>query len=352
MPAPQVHAVVRTFTLALVALALIAPVRLGGRGAAQRGGRHHQRVPRRCSRTSSPTTPTAVARSPSSRTRSRRTARPRARRSAPASTSANAGFTGSDSVHLHGAQRRRRGGHGHRLRHGHGVHGAAGALPAQRRRRGHASRGRPSRSIPLVNDTGTGKTLSSQRRPEARDAHGLRSGICNYKPNDGYTGSDGFVYAITDSTQRTAGERRRPHPRGARRARRTAIDSHRRRRMPVASGGQALVGVCASSACPRASRGEELRALGLPSGSGDRQRPARAVGQRPAVRPRLRRPGRRRQAQLRRRRRAPCSASRATQTFPRPLPPISQGTGGDGHVPILVGSKVFAIYHHCTADVR
>lgn len=32
--------------------------------------------------------------------------------------------------------------------------------------------------------------------------------------------------------------------------------------------------------------------------------------------------------------------------FPRPLAPISQGTGGDGHVPILVGSKVFALFHH------
>ena len=34
------------------------------------------------------------------------------------------------------------------------------------------------------------------------------------------------------------------------------------------------------------------------------------------------------------------------QSFPRPLPPVSQGTGGDGHVPILVGTKVFAFYHH------
>jgi hypothetical protein len=34
--------------------------------------------------------------------------------------------------------------------------------------------------------------------------------------------------------------------------------------------------------------------------------------------------------------------------FPRPLPPISQGTGGDGHVPIVVGSKVFAFFHHAS----
>ena len=31
---------------------------------------------------------------------------------------------------------------------------------------------------------------------------------------------------------------------------------------------------------------------------------------------------------------------------PLPLPPISQGSGGDGHVPILVGTRVFAFFHH------
>ena len=37
----------------------------------------------------------------------------------------------------------------------------------------------------------------------------------------------------------------------------------------------------------------------------------------------------------------------STQTdLPAPLPPINQGTGGDGHVPILVGSKVYAFFHH------
>lgn len=35
-----------------------------------------------------------------------------------------------------------------------------------------------------------------------------------------------------------------------------------------------------------------------------------------------------------------------TVLVPPPLPPISQGTGGDGHVPILVGTKVFAFFHH------
>lgn len=36
----------------------------------------------------------------------------------------------------------------------------------------------------------------------------------------------------------------------------------------------------------------------------------------------------------------------ATSVMARPLPPITQGTGGDGHVPVLVGSKVFAFFHH------
>jgi hypothetical protein len=32
--------------------------------------------------------------------------------------------------------------------------------------------------------------------------------------------------------------------------------------------------------------------------------------------------------------------------LPPPLNPLSQGTGGDGHVPILLGDKVFAFFHH------
>ena len=35
-----------------------------------------------------------------------------------------------------------------------------------------------------------------------------------------------------------------------------------------------------------------------------------------------------------------------TQLIAKPLPAMGQGTGGDGHVPILVGSKVFAFFHH------
>ena len=32
--------------------------------------------------------------------------------------------------------------------------------------------------------------------------------------------------------------------------------------------------------------------------------------------------------------------------LPEPTQPISQGTGGDGHVPILVGNRIFAFFHH------
>ena len=42
----------------------------------------------------------------------------------------------------------------------------------------------------------------------------------------------------------------------------------------------------------------------------------------------------------------PLLGGAVSQTFPRPTPPIGQGTGGDGHVPILVGTKVFAFFHH------
>lgn len=34
------------------------------------------------------------------------------------------------------------------------------------------------------------------------------------------------------------------------------------------------------------------------------------------------------------------------QALPQPTPPITQGTGGDGHVPIIVGNRVFAFFHH------
>jgi PKD repeat protein len=36
----------------------------------------------------------------------------------------------------------------------------------------------------------------------------------------------------------------------------------------------------------------------------------------------------------------------AMQELPAPSAPISQGSGGDGHVPILVGNRVYALFHH------
>ena len=42
-----------------------------------------------------------------------------------------------------------------------------------------------------------------------------------------------------------------------------------------------------------------------------------------------------------------CPAGRVDSDRPAGTPsPVSQGTGGDGHVPILVGSRVFAFFHH------
>ena len=35
-----------------------------------------------------------------------------------------------------------------------------------------------------------------------------------------------------------------------------------------------------------------------------------------------------------------------SSALPRPAQPISQGTGGDGHVPIIVGTRVYAFFHH------
>ena len=80
-----------------------------------------------------------------------------------------------------------------------------------------------------------------------------------------------------------------------------------------------------------------------------RPRPQAVVG---AHRPRLdgrARDDRRSHAARQGRAATRCSARCPTRSRGR-CRPISQGTGGDGHVPILVGSKVFAFFHHPQPD--
>lgn len=171
------------------------------------------------------------------------------------------------------------------------------------------------------------------------------AGACTYTPNAGYTGTDGFTYTVKDATdaERTAAVQVTVVPADA------AFS-------PVAAGspsaGDAVrQGETAEWSAGAGVSGENaaLRALPLP------QLTVQLTGEH-AVEPdsvttangwSAGAPGRAPGAGLTA---APGPAAvlgdASSTALPRPLPPISQGTGGDGHVPILVGSKVFTTFHH------
>jgi hypothetical protein len=193
----------------------------------------------------------------------------------------------------------------------------------------------------LANDSGTGISLASNGNPSHGTVSCGANGDCHYTPNDGYSGSDGFVYTLTDSSQRQASAAAHILVAPADAGYGIGVNGNPD---PVPAGGQASWGAIVSS-MPGGITGDELLALPLPSEtlslggphavsdgslqlapgwSSDTSGGALAVK---ATRNALLGEG-------------------ETRTFPKPLPPISQGTGGDGHVPILVGSKVFAFFHH------
>lgn len=194
---------------------------------------------------------------------------------------------------------------------------------------------------PLANDSGPGIARTSNGNPK----HGsltCTGDTCTYQPEAGYTGSDGFTYQITDAAQRTASAA--VHILVAPAGTAYGLDTTGGPNS-VASGGQASWGLRVLG-LPEGISGEELRALGLPSGSGSPSGPHALAGNAlQFARGFSGQVGGDGKLNFTANDDALLGESRS-QTFPRPLPPISQGTGGDGHVPILVGSKVFAFYHH------
>ena len=193
----------------------------------------------------------------------------------------------------------------------------------------------------LGNDTGTGLTAAKKTDPKHGKVTCASDGTCTYTPDDGYSGSDGFVYTATDSGQRRA---TRPSTSSSRPAGAGYGIAVHGSPDPVGPGGQAQWGIDVSS-MPGGITGDELLALALPATSatlggehaisgGSLQLAAGWSGDTDGG------------ALHAKAGRNALLGEAATRTFPRPLPPISQGTGGDGHVPILVGSKVFAFYHH------
>ena len=200
----------------------------------------------------------------------------------------------------------------------------------------------------LANDTATGKTLASNGNP----THGTVScgggGTCTYKPAAGYTGSDGFVYTMREGAQgrqATAAAHILVGPAGMGYGLSVGGFAINGSNGAITPGGQGAWSLNAH-AFPQGVSGQELSAIGAPAGSASTSGPH-------GVTPGSVKTAKGWSANVGGDGAINYAAGQGAllgdsynQTFPRPLPPINQGTGGDGHVPILVGSKVFAIYHH------
>jgi Bacterial Ig domain/PQQ-like domain len=199
----------------------------------------------------------------------------------------------------------------------------------------------------LANDTGTGITRTANTNPKHGTVNCGANGSCTYTPNAGYSGTDGFVYTMheTGGREASAGVHILVGPPGmgfGLTVGGAAINGSNGAITPGGQGGWSLN----ARAFPQGISGQELSAVAAPSGT------ARTSG------PHGLTPGSLHAAKgwtagvdgngaiNYAAGKGALLGDSYTQTFPKPLPPISQGTGGDGHVPILVGSKVFAFYHH------
>jgi hypothetical protein len=198
----------------------------------------------------------------------------------------------------------------------------------------------------LANDTGDGKTLADNGDPAHGTVTCAEDGTCTYTPTDGYTGSDGFVYTLSGGGRRVSaavhilvapsGTDYRLSVGGA------PLDPSGGAIPPGGKAGWAL-GVLA---IPDGISGQELAAFGAPEGTASLSGPhALSAGTLKTAKGWSAGVGGDGKLSYKAGNGA-LLGSANTQTFPKPLPPISQGTGGDGHVPILVGTKVFAFYHH------
>ena len=194
----------------------------------------------------------------------------------------------------------------------------------------------------LANDTGTAPlTVSASTNGKHGAVSCQPGGDCTYTPEAGYSGTDGFTYKLLDAGSLTATGA--VHvvvaPAGA-----SFGASVGGGPASVTQGKEASWRVAAGA--PAGATGEVLQALAAPGltaelgGAHDLKagsvRTARGwSSDLPGARSVHAKAGA--QALL---------GEAASGVIPKPLPGISQGTGGDGHVPILLGSKVFAFFHH------
>lgn len=259
--------------------------------------------------------------------------------------SANAGFTGSDSFTYTASD-----GNGGTTSATVAVTVSASSTPTTLAARDDEAATLAGRAVTihaLANDSGTGLHVVTTGTPQHGTAICAPDGTCQYTPAAGFTGADGFAYTIADGAAQevSAAVHVLVAPANAGYGLTVGGSPLDPSGGAVPSGGTAWwrIGVVPS---PAGISGEELSALPLPSGTASLSGPHSLIG-----------------SSVTTARGWNASASGAgavqlnatsdallgealSQSFPKPLPPISQGTGGDGHVPILVGSKVFAFYHH------
>ena len=195
----------------------------------------------------------------------------------------------------------------------------------------------------LANDDGEDLELTGT--PEAQ--HGEVScepdGSCRYEPDEGFAGSDGFRYTAADG------------------------DGHSDEadvRIVVAAAGTGYALSLGKPGPPGVMQGQRARwTVGVRPTPADADDEALAALAPPAVTAELTGAQQADAASVRTARgwtadpptdggrvlhaRAGAGAllGAASETFARPLPPINQGLGGDGHVAILMGSKVYAFFH-------
>ncbi len=200
----------------------------------------------------------------------------------------------------------------------------------------------------LDNDSGHGLTLSDSSQPQHGTVDCGEDGKCRYEPDEGFSGSDGFSYTVHDDSGHSA-----------------SADVHLTVAPAGASYGVAVAGKEAPATKASITQGRDAdwnaAVSPVPAGVGEE---ALAALPRPAVTSRLDGPHALKAGSTRTARgwtvdtgatgddsvRASAGPNallgEVSEAIPRPRPSVSQGSGGDGHVPILIGSKVYAFFHH------
>lgn len=189
----------------------------------------------------------------------------------------------------------------------------------------------------LGNDVGGSgaKTVTNATNPSHGTVTCAANGDCTYTPALDFSGGDGFIYTVTDAAAASATATVHVTVAPATASFALTVDGS------TTAGGAAWQVGAVPSNVPQ----EAAAAVGVPELASAPEAPHAIVPSTVSSAPNWTGAG---------------SGSSVTATptdrsfagdslnalFPPPLPPISQGTGGDGHVPILVGTRVFGFFHH------